>query len=193
MGVTYKPEDARRRRTKDKALKDLDPSLREPTKKIIENTAEDLPISKQIKGQIREEVGKLTDNKTEQLKGKIEQVQGKVQEGIGNENLIKCLKCGYEIPEDSNYCKFCGIRQGSYIIEEFKVAAIEVLKRVEVLLHEGDITRIVVKDESGKQLSRSLRRWASWVLFASLGWLRLGLSLLSRRIVLLSLRKEHRS
>jgi hypothetical protein len=42
MGVTYKPEDARRRRTKDKALKDLDPSLREPTKKIIENTAEDL-------------------------------------------------------------------------------------------------------------------------------------------------------
>jgi ribosomal protein S26 len=152
MGVTYKPEDARRRRTKDKALKDLDPSLREPTKKIIENTAEDLPISKQIKGQIREEVGKLTDNKTEQLKGKIEQVQGKVQEGIGNENLIKCLKCGYEIPEDSNYCKFCGIRQGSYIIEEFKVAAIEILKRVEVLLHEGDITRIVVKDESGKQL-----------------------------------------
>ncbi|MGD0331039.1 MAG: CsbD family protein [Nitrososphaeria archaeon] len=27
---------------------------------------------KQIKGKIREEVGKLTDNKTEQLKGKIE-------------------------------------------------------------------------------------------------------------------------
>jgi hypothetical protein len=42
MGVTYKPEDARRRRGKDKALKDLDPNLREPTKKIIENTAEDL-------------------------------------------------------------------------------------------------------------------------------------------------------
>jgi len=38
---------------------------------------------KQIKGQIREEVGKLTDNKTEQLKGKIEQVEGKVQEEIG--------------------------------------------------------------------------------------------------------------
>jgi len=38
---------------------------------------------KKIKGQIREEVGKLTDNKTEQLKGKIEQVEGKVQEEIG--------------------------------------------------------------------------------------------------------------
>ena len=38
---------------------------------------------KQIKGQIREEVGKLTNNKTEQLKGKIEQVEGKAQEEIG--------------------------------------------------------------------------------------------------------------
>jgi hypothetical protein len=32
MGMTYKPKDARRRRVKDKALKDLDPSLREPAK-----------------------------------------------------------------------------------------------------------------------------------------------------------------
>ena len=107
---------------------------------------------KKIKGQIREEVGKLTDNKTEQLKGKIEQVEGQVQEEVGKANLLKCPKCGYEIPEDSNYCKFCGIRQGSYVTEEFKVAANDVLKRVEALLHEGNITRIVVKDEAGKQL-----------------------------------------
>jgi len=39
--------------------------------------------SKRIKGQVREEVGKLTNNKTEQLKGKIEQVEGKAQEEIG--------------------------------------------------------------------------------------------------------------
>jgi uncharacterized protein YjbJ (UPF0337 family) len=38
---------------------------------------------KKIKGQIREEVGKITDNKTEQIKGKIEQVEGKVQEEVG--------------------------------------------------------------------------------------------------------------
>ena len=38
---------------------------------------------KRIKGQVREEVGKLTDNKTEQIKGKIEQVEGQVQEEIG--------------------------------------------------------------------------------------------------------------
>jgi hypothetical protein len=66
--------------------------------------------------------------------------------------LIKCQKCGYEVSEDSNYCKFCGTRLGSYISEEFSVAANDVLKRVEELLHEGNITRIVVKDEAGKQL-----------------------------------------
>ena len=39
--------------------------------------------AKKIKGQIREELGKVTDNKTEQLKGKIKQVKGKAQEEIG--------------------------------------------------------------------------------------------------------------
>ena len=38
---------------------------------------------KKIKGQVREEIGKITDNKTEQVKGKIEQAQGDVQEKIG--------------------------------------------------------------------------------------------------------------
>jgi uncharacterized protein YjbJ (UPF0337 family) len=38
---------------------------------------------KQIEGQIREEVGKLTNNKTEQVKGKIQQIEGKVQQEIG--------------------------------------------------------------------------------------------------------------
>ena len=67
-------------------------------------------------------------------------------------SLIKCPKCNSEIPEDSNYCKFCGTRLGSYVTEEFSVAASDVLERVEKLLHEGNITRIVVKDEMGRQL-----------------------------------------
>ncbi len=37
MGTTYKPEDAKKRRSKDKALQDLDPSIREPAKNLIEN------------------------------------------------------------------------------------------------------------------------------------------------------------
>jgi uncharacterized protein YjbJ (UPF0337 family) len=38
---------------------------------------------KQAKGKVREEVGKMTNNKTEQLKGKIEQAEGKAREQIG--------------------------------------------------------------------------------------------------------------
>ncbi len=36
MGVTYKPEDAKRRRLIEKALEDLDPSVREPARRLIE-------------------------------------------------------------------------------------------------------------------------------------------------------------
>ena len=36
-----------------------------------------------IKGHIREEIGKVTNNKSEQVKGKIEQIEGVVQEEIG--------------------------------------------------------------------------------------------------------------
>jgi uncharacterized protein YjbJ (UPF0337 family) len=37
----------------------------------------------QVKGKIREEVGKLTGNKNEQIKGKAEQVVGKIHEEVG--------------------------------------------------------------------------------------------------------------
>ena len=37
----------------------------------------------QVTGKVREEIGKFTNNKTEQLKGKIEQAEGKIREGIG--------------------------------------------------------------------------------------------------------------
>jgi len=66
--------------------------------------------------------------------------------------LVKCPNCDSEISDDSIYCKNCGTRQGKFVTEEFSVAANDVLKRVQELLHEGNITRIVVKDEGGKQL-----------------------------------------
>ena len=65
---------------------------------------------------------------------------------------MKCSKCNSLIPDDSVYCKYCGMQQGETVTEEFSVAAGDVLKRVEQLIHEGNITRIVVKDEAGKLL-----------------------------------------
>jgi len=37
MGMTYKPEDTKRRKRIDKALEDLDPSTRDSVKRIIED------------------------------------------------------------------------------------------------------------------------------------------------------------
>jgi uncharacterized protein YjbJ (UPF0337 family) len=39
--------------------------------------------SKQVKGKIREEIGKLTGNKAWRLRGKVEQAEGKARERIG--------------------------------------------------------------------------------------------------------------
>ncbi len=41
------------------------------------NEREQNGMDKQVKGKIREEIGKITGNKKEQLKGKIEQVEGR--------------------------------------------------------------------------------------------------------------------
>ncbi|HZW84323.1 MAG TPA: CsbD family protein [Nitrososphaerales archaeon] len=38
---------------------------------------------KQTEGKIREEVGKKTDNISEELEGKVEQFEGKIQEEVG--------------------------------------------------------------------------------------------------------------
>lgn len=38
---------------------------------------------KQIQGQVREQIGKLTDDKSEQVKGQVEQVEGKARENLG--------------------------------------------------------------------------------------------------------------
>jgi uncharacterized protein YjbJ (UPF0337 family) len=41
---------------------------------------------KQVKGKVKEEAGKLTDNKTREIKGKGEQSAGKVQEQYGEKD-----------------------------------------------------------------------------------------------------------
>ena len=43
MGTVYRPDDAKKRRKIDKALEDLDPSLREPARRLVETySGEDL-------------------------------------------------------------------------------------------------------------------------------------------------------
>jgi uncharacterized protein YjbJ (UPF0337 family) len=50
---------------------------------VFVSKAEIVGRSKQIKGKLRKEIGKLGHNKTWQLKGHIEQIEGKAREKIG--------------------------------------------------------------------------------------------------------------
>lgn len=63
-----------------------------------------------------------------------------------------CQNCGAQVSQDAKYCPACGTKLERTITEEFSIAANELIKKVEELIHEGNVTRIVVKDETGRTL-----------------------------------------
>ena len=65
---------------------------------------------------------------------------------------MQCVRCTTQLPEGADYCPKCGSRVGSTVTEEFSVNSEDLVKRVKDLLHEGNVTRIIVRDEQGKLL-----------------------------------------
>ena len=65
---------------------------------------------------------------------------------------MQCVRCTTQLPEGADYCPQCGSKVGSTITEEFSVNSEDLVKRVKNLLHEGNVTRIIVRDEQGKLL-----------------------------------------
>jgi len=65
---------------------------------------------------------------------------------------LQCERCATQLPEGADYCPTCGSRVGSTVTEEFSVNSEDLVKRVKDLLHEGNVTRIIVRDEQGKLL-----------------------------------------
>ncbi|MCW4007294.1 MAG: DUF4342 domain-containing protein [Candidatus Bathyarchaeota archaeon] len=63
-----------------------------------------------------------------------------------------CTKCGAPLKEDDKFCPVCGAAAPKVSREEFSVSASNLVDRVKELLHEGNVTRIIVKDEKGKAL-----------------------------------------
>ncbi len=63
-----------------------------------------------------------------------------------------CQNCGALVSRDAKYCSACGTKLERTTTEEFTVATNELIKKVEELIHEGNVTRIIVKDEAGKTL-----------------------------------------
>lgn len=54
--------------------------------------------------------------------------------------------------EADKFCNVCGTPVTKTIKEEFSVSADNLIERVKELLHEGNITRVIVKDDKGKVL-----------------------------------------
>lgn len=66
--------------------------------------------------------------------------------------MVACDKCGTELPEGASYCFKCGSRLGKPSTEEYSVDSEDLVKKVKDLLHEGNVTNIIVRDEEGKLL-----------------------------------------
>lgn len=54
--------------------------------------------------------------------------------------------------ENSKFCHVCGAPFVKMVKEEFSVSSDNLIEKVKELLHEGNVTRIIVKDEKGKTL-----------------------------------------
>jgi hypothetical protein len=63
-----------------------------------------------------------------------------------------CKRCGVELKEDVNYCPSCGASLKKTTWEEHSVSSDDLVKRVEELIHEGNVTRIIVKNEKDETL-----------------------------------------
>jgi len=56
------------------------------------------------------------------------------------------------LKEEDKFCPVCGASAAKVTREEFSVSGSNLVDRVNELLHEGNVTRIIVKDEQGKTL-----------------------------------------
>ncbi len=63
-----------------------------------------------------------------------------------------CSKCGAKVADEDKFCPVCGAPVTRVVREEFTVSADNLIERVKQLLHEGNVTRIIVKDDKGKSL-----------------------------------------
>lgn len=66
--------------------------------------------------------------------------------------MVYCAKCGAKLNENDEFCYACGTPVAKVKIEEYTVSSDNLIERVKALLHEGNITRVIIKDEKGKVL-----------------------------------------
>jgi hypothetical protein len=66
--------------------------------------------------------------------------------------LVTCNGCSTEISETAKYCPNCGKNTAKTIVEEFDVKSEELIQKTKKILHEGNVTKLIVENEEGKTL-----------------------------------------
>ncbi|MCK5625388.1 DUF4342 domain-containing protein, partial [Candidatus Bathyarchaeota archaeon] len=56
------------------------------------------------------------------------------------------------LDEDDRFCSSCGASVSKTVEEEISVSSDNLVEKVKELLHEANVTRIIVKNEEGKTL-----------------------------------------
>ena len=69
-----------------------------------------------------------------------------------SEKMPYCAKCGAKLRDDDKFCSVCGTAVVKTTQEEFNVESSTLVQRVKDLLHEGNVTRIIIKDDKGNLL-----------------------------------------
>ena len=71
---------------------------------------------------------------------------------LGGGIMSYCSKCGAKLEKDAKFCSSCGAKVAKITTEEYSVSSDNLIERVKELLHEGNVTRIIVKNEKGDVL-----------------------------------------
>ena len=66
--------------------------------------------------------------------------------------MVTCNGCSAEIYENAKYCPNCGKNTAKTIVEEFDVKSEELIQKTKEILHEGNVTKLIVENEEGKTL-----------------------------------------
>ncbi|MEM3716097.1 MAG: DUF4342 domain-containing protein [Candidatus Bathyarchaeia archaeon] len=66
--------------------------------------------------------------------------------------MVYCVKCGKEISEDANYCPYCGAQQKEVKRTVYEVSSDDLIRRIKEIIHKGNVTRIIVKNERDETL-----------------------------------------
>ncbi len=66
--------------------------------------------------------------------------------------MAYCTKCGAKLRDEDKFCGVCGNPVSKVTQEEYNVSSGNLVQRVKELLHEGNVTRIIVKDDKDNLL-----------------------------------------